>query len=197
LLHPYCPFVTEKLWASIKPKDADVLMKQPWPEVDSKLKDQKSRDDLQIVIDVITAIRSMRADHGVEQGKKIEAVVHTKKHLELLESQRDHIIRLGKLSNLVIDEKSKQHEHAASMFLKGVEVHIPLEGVIDFEKERKKLEKEKEKLEAFAKSIDSKLKNKKFVDNAPEDVVALEKEKLAGAQEKLTKIEERLKVLGS
>jgi len=77
-----------------------------------------------------------------------------------------------------------------------VEVHIPLEGVIDFEKEQKKLEKEKEKLEAFAKSIDSKLKNKKFRENAPEDVVALEKEKLAGAQEKLSKIEERLKVLG-
>ncbi|MBU0767063.1 valine--tRNA ligase [Patescibacteria group bacterium] len=195
LLHPYCPFITEELWASVKPDDCNILMKQLYPKANKKLMDHDAYDNFQKIIGVITAIRSIRADHGLDQGKKLEVIVHTKEHSDVLESQRDQIMRLGRLSELTIDVKPQTHEHVASMFLRGIEVHIPLEGVIDFEKEKAKLTKEKENLEKFLKGIQSKLGNKKFVSSAPEEVVTLEREKLENAQEKIKKLEERLKVL--
>jgi len=197
LLHPYCPFVTEELWKHIAPEETGVLIKGTWPEVISGLQNKDAANQLQVVIDVITAIRSMRADNGIEPGKKLDAIIHTKKHSDLLESEREHIIRLGRLEKLTIDASPKHHENAASKFLKDVEVHLPLEGVIDFEKERAKLEKERAKLTSFEKSIEAKLNNKKFVESAPEEVVQLERDKLESAQGKLTKIEQRLKALGS
>ncbi|MBU0458011.1 valine--tRNA ligase [Patescibacteria group bacterium] len=196
LLHPYCPFVTEELWQQFKKSDSsDLIMLQPWPLTDKKKKDKKSEDEFQMVIDVITAVRSLRADHGVEPGAKVKVIIHTKKHAELLESQRDHIIRLARLNELKIDSKPAKHQNAASTFLKNCEVHIPLEGVIDLDKEKEKLTKEKSKLEGFIKSIKSKLDNKKFMDNAPEEVVETEKDKLKNAEEKLEKINGRLGIL--
>ncbi len=197
LLHPYCPFVTEELWEHFKfEKSEGMLISQPWPvHSDPARQDKDAERDFQIIIDVISAIRSIRADQGVEPGLKLKVIIHTKKHLELLESQQEHIERLAKLSELSIDSDPVKHENAASAFLKDIEVHIPLEGVIDFEKEREKLGKEKEKLESFMKGIESKLNNKKFVSNAPAEVVDTEKDKLKNAQDKLNKIEERLKTL--
>ncbi len=197
LLHPYCPFVTEELWETFKyEKSEGMLISQPWPvHSDENKKDKDAERDFQIIIDVITAIRSMRADQGVEPGLKLKAIIHTKKHQELIESQGEHIERLAKLSELTIDSASAKHENAASTFLKDIEVHIPLEGVIDFDKEREKLSKEKEKLESFMKGIESKLNNKKFVANAPAEVVETEKDKLKNAKDKLSKIEESLKTL--
>ncbi len=194
LLHPYCPFVTEELWDSIKPKDAGMLISEQWTVSSGQLRDQSAQDDLQTVINVISAIRSLRADQGIEPGKKVSVTVHSKK-TELLESQRDHIVRIARLEELTISEKSEKHENSVSSFLTDAEVHVSLEGLVDKEKELKKLSAEKQKLEGFIAGAESKLSNKKFVDSAPEDIVNAEKEKLAGNQEKLTKVEERLSSL--
>ena len=194
LLHPYCPFVTEELWEHFKPEGVDMLMKVAWPDVEPSLQDKKAFDELQVVIDVISSIRRMRADQGIEPGKKVNVFVHSK-HTELLENERDHILRIGRVEELTITKKSESHENAVSAFMKSAEVHIPLEGLIDLDKERAKLAKEKDKLEGFLKGIESKLGNKKFVSSAPEEVVQKERDKLESAQEKLAKVEERLKAL--
>jgi valyl-tRNA synthetase len=195
LLHPYCPFVTEELWKSVAPEGATLLLKGAWPQADDSLKNQVAFDQLQVVIDVITAIRSIRAEQGVDQGKKIEAIIHTKEHAKLLESQRGHIERLGRLEKLMIDAKSAKHKNAASVFLKGVEVHIPLEGMIDMDAEKQKLTKEQENLRGFLAGVEKKLSNEQFVAHAPAEVLAKERQKLTDAQEKLKKVEERLKLL--
>ena len=192
LLHPYCPFVTEELWSQIKPADADMLMRQPWPVSQEGLRDTESQDFLQKVIDTISAIRSIRADQGIEPGTKISVILHTKKWVPLLESQQEHIKNLGRIESLTIETEQKNYDQVASAFFKDIEVHVPLEGLIDLEKELEKLAKEKEKLQGFIKGINAKLGNKQFVDNAPEDVVNLEKEKLESAESKLAKVEERL-----
>lgn len=193
LLHPYCPFVTEELWGHMKPEGADMLIKQPWPKADSLLKNQSDKE-LQIIIEVISSIRSLRSDQGIESAKKVSVIVHSK-HADLLGSQKDHIIRMGRLEELIISKKSEKHENVVSAFLSDTEVHVSLEGLIDLEKELVRLTKEEEKLESFIRSIESKLNNEKFVQNAKEEVVALEREKLEGAQQKLTKVRERLQAL--
>ncbi|MFA7682499.1 MAG: valine--tRNA ligase, partial [Candidatus Peribacteraceae bacterium] len=149
LLHPYCPFVTEELWSHFKPKDAGMLIKEPWPVAEKKSKNAQAQQDLQIVINVISAIRSLRADYNVEPSALITAIIHSKKYAKLLESQRSHIERLGRVEFLSIDSQPQQHEHVASAFLKDTEVHLPLEGIIDFSKECTRLAKEQDDLQKF------------------------------------------------
>ena len=197
LLHPYCPFVTEELWEQFKyEKSEGMLIIQPWPvHLDKKKKDNKAEEEFQIIIDVISAIRGIRPDHAIEPGTKLKAIVYTKKHRELLESQSDSIKRLARLKELLISEKPEKHKNAACALFKDIEVYIPLEGVIDFEKEKGRLSDEKEKLEGFIKSIESKLNDDEFVNNAPSEIVETEKDKLANANAKLEKVGERIKTL--
>ena len=190
LLHPYCPFVTEELWDSIKPTDAGMLIAQEWPVVDKSLKSQSAQDDLQILIDVISGIRSLRADQGIEPGAKVSITLITQSHGELLEIQHAHIKSIARVDSLTIDTNpdAVKPDNAASSFLKDIEIHMPLDGLIDTDKEIEKLTSEKAKLEGFIKGVNAKLGNEKFVENAQPEVVALEREKLTTAEGKLEKV---------
>jgi len=197
LLHPYCPFVTEELWDSVKPTDAGMLIAHESPVVNERLKDQTAQDDLQTVIDVISGIRSLRSDQGIEPGAKISITLLTEKHGMLLESQESHIKSIARVESLTIDTNpgAAKPDNAASSFLKDVEIHMPLDGLIDKDKEIEKLGKEKAKLEGFIKGVNAKLGNEKFVENAQAEVVALEREKLSTAEGKLAKVLDRLESL--
>jgi valyl-tRNA synthetase len=196
LLHPYCPFVTEELWSEIKPEESGLLISEEWPEdmdlssIGSHFK--TAHADLQKVIGVITAIRKLRTDQAVEPGKQVPVVLVTIAHKDLLEGQAEHIKRLAKLSELTIGAKP---DDAAAAFLDGIEIYLPLAGLVDKEKEKATLTKEKENLERFAKGIEAKLGNEQFVSRAPAALIEEQKQKLAEAQEKLAKIDERLKAL--
>jgi|APSaa5957512535_1039671.scaffolds.fasta_scaffold00127_39 valyl-tRNA synthetase len=196
LLHPYCPFVTEELWEQIKPQEAGLLIKESWPQSDTSLKDSADKD-LQVIIDVISAIRSLRSDQGIEPGKNITVTLHTQSQGMLLEAQNEHIKRLAKIESLTIDTNpdAAKPENAAAAVLKDIEIFVSLDGLIDKDKEIEKLTDEKQKLEGFIKGINAKLGNEKFVENAKEEVVALEREKLESAQSKLEKVQERLESL--
>jgi len=196
LLHPYCPFVTEELWGQIKPTNAGMLIKQPWPERGTFAADfEESHADLQRVIDVITAVRKLRTDQNVEPGKEVNIILVSKEHATLLETQVDHLKRLGKAKDVKIEEKAGKLQNVASAFLEGIEVHLSLEGLIDVEKEKASLAKEREQLQTFIAGASAKLRNKDFTDRAPEAVVKAEREKVAVLEEKLKKIEARLKSL--
>lgn len=194
LLHPFTPFVTEELWSHVKPADAGMLIKESWPVAKKEHADPEAFAELQRLIDITTAIRKLRADQDVTPGKQITVFVVTK-DADSLSTQAHHIVRLGKLEKLEIFKDAKGWKNIASVFLDGVEVHLSLEGLIDTEKERANLTKEKAELEKFTSSLAAKLKNKEFVDKAPEKVVTLEREKLAVAEEKLAKVSEKLEKL--
>ncbi|MFA6523629.1 MAG: valine--tRNA ligase [Candidatus Peribacteraceae bacterium] len=195
LLHPYCPFVTEELWSSVKPEGAGLLIKEPWPKAQSKFNDADAQTDLQVLIDVITAIRKLRSDQNVEQGKEVKVTIISKKHAKLLSQQEGHIKRLGRVNELQIESKTKKMENVASAISHDFEVHLSLEGLIDVEKERAAMAKEQEQLSKFIASAEAKLGNESFTSRAPEAVVQAEKEKLTQLKEKLKKVEERLKNL--
>jgi len=195
LLHPYCPFVTEGLWEHFKPRATGMLMKESWPATDEKLRDDEAEASFCVLIEVISAIRQIRSEQGIEPRKTIDVIIHAAEHLELIRSQRAHIMRLGHIHDWTLDAIPAHHENAASVLLKGIEVHVPLAGVIDIAAERRKLEREKARLERFIAAVQSKLGSKDFVKRAPENVVADERRKLMDAEAKLRKIEDRLKVL--
>lgn len=192
LLHPYCPFVTEELWAQVKASDAPMLINQPWPAQEPERSDPEAASQFQTLIDVITAIRKIRAEQNVEPGKGITVTIRTEELLELLEGQQEHIKRLAKVESLTFETKPITPENVASAFLPGIEIHVSLEGLFDPAKEETSLTKERENLERFVKGIEGKLKNKEFVKKAPKELVEDQKAKLKEAEEKLKKIEERL-----
>jgi len=194
LLHPYCPFVTEELWESVKPSSAGMLIREKWPVVDETLRDSQSQEELQVIIDVISAIRTLRADQSIEPAKKVSITLYSRQ-AELLESQRSHIENIARIEKLTIETTPKKHENSVSAFLTDTEIHMSLEGLIDTEKETEKLQKEKEKLEGFIRGGNAKLSNEQFVANAKEEVVAMEREKLASSEAKLEKVIERLESL--
>jgi len=195
LLHPYCPFITEELWAQIKPASAGMLMAEAWPVAKEERKDQAAFGELQILIDVITSIRRLRTEQAVEPAKEISVTIVTGLYSKVLEDQESHIRRMGKIGNLTISTDAQKLENVASVFLADIEVHLSLEGLIDVEKEKASLSKEKENLEKFVAGIEAKLGNEQFVARAPEALVAEQKGKLEEARGKLQKIAERLQGL--
>ncbi len=195
LLHPYCPFVTEELWSQLKPDGAGMLIAQEWPTVKSERQDQQAFDQLQVLIDVITAIRKLRTEQSVEPAKQVSMTIFAGGLADLLESQAEHIKRLGKVSDLTISESGDKPSDAASAFLNGIEIYLPLAGLVDKEKEKASMLKEKENLERFVSGIEAKLGNEQFMSKAPAALVDEQKAKLEEAKGKLEKIEERLKSL--
>jgi valyl-tRNA synthetase len=131
----------------------------------------------------------------VEPGTEVSITLVSKKYCEGLESEEAHIRRLGKVGSLTITTDSVKLTNAASAFLPDIEVHLSLEGLFDPAKMKVSLEKEQAELMKYTSVLSLKLKNKAFVDRAPKELVEGEKQKLAEAEEKLKKIEERLKML--
>ncbi len=192
LLHPYCPFVTEELWSHVKPQDTDMLIVEVWPKIKKERKDQKAYDDFHILIDIISSLRKLRMEQGIEAGKDIAVFIHTKKHAELLTSQEAHIRRLAHVGALTIDAKPVRHTNVASAFLSGTEIHLSLEGLFDPAKVKESLLKEQASLVRYRDGLLKKLQNKDFVSRAPASLVEAQQGKLMEVEEKLKKIQERL-----
>jgi valyl-tRNA synthetase len=196
LLHPYCPFVTEEIWASIAPKGSGLLIREPWPTVEKKLVDREAEEQLQLLIDVISSIRSLCAEYGVAPEAKIPAAVHAVKSGDFLTKHQAHVLRLANVSELSIVSKAPAHRHGVvSTFLKGVDIHLSLEGVVDLTKVKGNMEAERVQLQKFLAGVQAKLSNEQFIARAKPEVVETEKQKLKDAEAKLAKIEERLKAL--
>ena len=195
LLHPYCPFVTEELWAHVGQKDAPTLIASKWPEVKADRKDPKAFADLQILIDVISGIRRLRAENGVEPGTEVTVTLVSKKYCTGLEAEEGNIRRMGKVGSLTVTTDPITPKNMASVFLPDVEIHLSLEGLFDPVKLKAALTKEQADLTKYVGSLKGKLSNNAFVANAPKELVEGEKAKLADAEAKLGKIVERLKQL--
>ncbi len=195
MLHPFCPFVTEELWEQVKPKDYGMLISDTWPRFKPERIDAAAEKDFMTLIGVITAIRKLRSEQNVEVSKMVSVVLCTETYNDLSQREAEHIRRMAKVEHLTVAGFGQKPDDAAAAFLDGIEIYLPLAGLVDKEKEKATLTKEKENLEKFAKGIEAKLGNEQFVSRAPAALIEEQKQKLAEAQEKLAKIEERLKAL--
>lgn len=195
LTHPFIPFVTEELWSQVKPADAGMLIKEEWPTVKLERESEDAFADFERLISVVTAVRKLRNEQSVEPGSTVTVYLVTKKHGEFFTAQAAHIMRLAKVGQIQIFKDAQKWTEIASEFLPDLEVHLPLAGLIDPAKEKAALEKERDEMTKYVKGIEGKLKNKAFVDNAPKEVVTEQKEKLATAEDRLKKIEAKLKTL--
>ena len=188
LLHPITPFVTEEIWANLPGQDG-MLITHPFPMPSDK---KIGKNSTGILIDVISKIRNIRAENKIDPVKKIPVTVFGHKHTEVLVKNSSDITRLARISELTVEEKGQKISNSASDMVNGIEIFIPLDGLVDTVKEKERLAKEISNLESYLKGLKAKLGNENFVKNAPSAIVEAEKKRMEESEEKLKKMKEQL-----
>ncbi|NLW56952.1 MAG: valine--tRNA ligase [Firmicutes bacterium] len=193
LLHPYMPFITEEIWQTL-PHQGETIMLAPWPTVDDALIDPQAEAEMGLIMNLTRAIRNIRAEAGVDPGRKIEAIFLAEAaQLRILDENRLYLQTLGGLNKMEIRAAgAEKPEKAMTAVVGGVEVYLPLAGLVDLDLERKRLQKELTNLEEERKRLTAKLANQQFVTKAPPAVVEKERKKLADLEVDYEKIQRRL-----
>jgi valyl-tRNA synthetase len=201
LLHPFMPFITEEIWQKL-PGNKGSIMISPLPKKNDLLINLPAEEALEIIKEVVYHIRNIRGEMHIPPSQKIEAILFCEdnKTTRLLENYQNYLISLALLKNLTFSTSRKKPHAAATAIVKGVEIFIPLEGLIDFGEEEKRLKKEISKVEKEMAFVQKKLTNEDFLSKAPREVV--EKEKgthrvLLGKKKKLDESITRLQELRS
>ena len=190
MLHPFMPFITEELWQLMdERKDGESISTSTYPAVDEKLIKDSADEEMDFVKDIITAIRNIRGEMNIAPSKKVNAMI---KSSSVKDHQIEYIKKLAKVEELNVDANIQKPKASASAVLSGVEIFIPLEGLIDLEVEKQKIQKEISRLEGSLAGIDKKLSNEKFVANASPEVVEKERAKQKDWLDNIAKLKEIL-----
>ncbi|WP_233962114.1 valine--tRNA ligase [Pectobacterium versatile] len=185
LAHPIIPFITETIWLRVKALkgiSADTIMLQPFPEFDAAQEDTLALNDLEWIKQAIIAVRNIRAEMNIAPGKPLEVLLRdvTAEAQRRVEENRSFIQTLARLESITLLPAGEKGPVSVTKLIEGVELLIPMAGLIDKAAELDRLTKEVAKIEAEIERIESKLSNEGFVARAPEAVVAKEREKLDG-----------------
>jgi len=196
LLHPIMPFITEELWQKI-PHKGESIMVSSWPVFKKKFIDNKSEVSMNIVKDVVSAIRNIRSELRVPSNKKGVCLIKTDRGeiKELIEKCRDYVLGLSKVESIEAGSDAEKPEHSAVSVISGAEIYLPLKGLIDFEVERKRIEKERDAIKRELTKVNKKFLNEAFISRAPKEVIEKTKVKKIEYEEKLHRLEENLKSL--
>ena len=199
LLHPFMPFITEEIWQHI-PHEGDSIIVASWPVEQTTLTDKKAELNMEIVMETIKAIRNMRAEVNVAPGRKSEAILQlaSAELVELFELNASYVKTLAAVEPLNVSLTTPEKpENAMAAVVSGVEIYMPLKGLIDVDKETARLNKELLTLDKELARVSGKLSNEGFVAKAPHDVIEKEKAKQQEFEEKVKAINERLSYLAS
>ena len=201
LLHPFMPFLTEELWHKVAPLlgiEGDSIMLQPYPQFDAANIDAEAEQNIEWLKGVVAAIRYIRGEMDVPPAKSVNILLRKGSETDRrrLRAYRPYLRRLAKADRIEWLPPDREAPAAATQLYKDMEILIPLAGIIDVEAERSRLNREIARLEGGLKAVNAKLGNKGFLDNAPQAVVAKERQKqqqmsteLPVLQDKLTRLQ--------
>ena len=195
MLHPFMPFVTEAIWQQIGLKEP--VMASSWPQVKHDMIDSISIDNMDKLIKIIASIRNIRAETGISHKQEVSAIISTEDNslIGIKGELAMYSKRLANVSDVKIEKLRQRPKLSASSVLDFCEIFIPLEGIIDIDKERARLNKDIVGAEQFLKAINNKLQNKAFIDRAPEHIVQDERQKSLIQKNKISRIRENIKNL--
>ncbi|TVV34591.1 valine--tRNA ligase [Weissella cibaria] len=193
LLHPIMPFVTEAIWQEM-PHDGESIVVAAYPEEKAELDNPTAEADFQSLTDLIKAVRTIRTEANAPMSTEIDVLIKTSDEnlARIFDENSDYINRFVKPKSLEISADVAAPKLAMTQIISGAEVYVPLEELIDLDEEIARLQGDVKKFAGEVKRAEGKLGNEKFVNNAPEAVVAEEREKLADWQAKLAATESRL-----
>ncbi|MHA7062395.1 valine--tRNA ligase [Azospirillum argentinense] len=198
MLHPLMPFITEELWEQLSTDRANRLISARWPEHGAELVDPAARDEMDWVVRAISSVRSMRSEMNVPPAAQIELKLKDagQESLKRLDTHRDLILRMGRLAS-VEPLSGPVPKSAVQAVLDEATLILPLEGIVDLDKERARLTKEIEKLSGEIKKIDAKLSNEQFVAKAPEEVIEEQRDRRDTAEQARDKLQKALEMLAA
>ena len=201
LMHPLTPFVTEEIW-SVLPGERTTLMNSSFPEVQENWKNPEAEEKMELLMGIVSGIRNIRSESDIHPSATIEAYVicPNEEKRYLIDSFTRTISDMTRLSSFQVQVLGEKPDDAATYIYNDIEIYVPLKGLVDVEAELAKLSRERAKLEAKLQQVNGKLKNNKFLANAPEQVVKKEKDKkqqLDVTLEKIAEEEIRLKNINS
>ena len=193
LLHPFMPFITEEIWQHL-PHQGESITIAPWPQDDPALVDEAAESEMGKLMEIVRAIRNIRAEVGVAPGKKITAVIQAEPgQAEGLAATQGYLATLAGLSQVrIAEDQAEKPPKAMTAVAGGAQIFLPLADLVDLDKERARLQKELDNAAAETARLQAKLANEGFLAKAPAAVVEKEREKLAEAEDRRGKLEARL-----
>lgn len=196
LLHPFMPFVTEHIWQNL-PHEGESIVTSAWPTVDASLVFEESKDVMEQLVEIIKAVRQSRLEVNTPLSKEIPIKIQAKNETiqQLLKTNQHYLERFCNPSTLEIEPQIDIPDKAMTTVVAAGEVILPIEGLIDMDKELERLEKDLQKWQKELDRVNKKLSNENFVNKAPEHVINEEKEKQVKYQEKYDGVKARIEQL--
>lgn len=196
LLHPFMPFVTEQIWQNL-PHEGESIVTSAWPTVDKSLMFEESKDVMEQLVEIIKSVRQSRLEVNTPLSKEIPIKIQAKNDTiqQLLKANQHYLERFCNPSTLEIETQIDIPEKAMTSVVAAGEVILPIEGLIDMDKELERLEKDLQKWQKELDRVNKKLSNDNFVNKAPEHVINEEKEKQVKYQEKYDGVKARIEQL--
>lgn len=193
LLHPFIPFITEEIFDHLPTANGMIIVSE-WPEFKEEDNMAKEEAMMDVMMDGIRNVRNVRSEMNVPPSKKAKVImVPSEDKLEAVEAGKDYFKTLASASEVEVRaDEAGIPEDAVSVVIDGVKIFIPLDELVDFEKELERLNKEKAKLEGEIKRVNGKLSNQGFLAKAPQKLVDEEKAKKEKFEEMMKSVEERL-----
>ena len=202
LLHPITPFITEEIWQRTAPLlniDDDSIILQPYPTFNEAQLDKSAIDEFEWLKGFISAVRNIRGEMGISPNKEINVLLHhgEQRDKSLSEKFAEALQALAKINTITWHNDKEKLPVSATALLGKLDILIPLEGLIDIDEERKRLEKQVVKMEKELAQSQKKLNNENYVKRAPSDVVAKEKEKVTDLESALKKLSNKVALLAN
>ena len=193
LIHPFMPFISEEIWQHL-PHDGETITLAAWPVYDAALEAPEAVKEMELLMEMIRAIRNIRAELNVPMSKKVELLVKPASDAEyrILASNEEFIKRFCGTSSLEISTEISAPEKAMSAIITGADLYLPLAGLLDIAQEIARLEKEVDHLNKEVERVEKKLSNEGFVAKAPAKVIDEERAKMNDYAEKRDKVVARI-----
>ena len=192
LLHPFMPFVTSEIYNDLVNYDGKDLMVSEWPKAkseDGKFEYDFEEEIIEKIKEIIVEIRNVRSTKNIHPSKKAELILVTNRYQDELKQAEGILLKLGFADSVKIQDNSSDiSENSIHIVTDGIEVYIPLEGLIDLEEEKKRIEQERKRLQSEIERCEKMLSNPGFMNKAPQAKIDEEKEKLAKYKEMLERI---------
>src|SRR6185295_7395088 len=195
LLHPLMPYITEEIWQRL-PHTGESIMLQRWPTAEAGRADEAASEQMGTLIALVTKVRNIRSIFNIPAQSRVMLHLGTSNQAarSLVLDNADRIKRLARVETIIFSDSLPAFDSAASDIVSGIEVAVPLGGLIDLDKESERISKEMERKQNEARGLASRLDNASFVERAPKDVV---QEAGRRHQELIAEIEKLKSTLGS
>ena len=196
LLHPFMPFITEEIWQKL-PQDENSIMVSGFPEYLKAETNEAIEKEMALIMEVITGIRNIRGEMNLNPGLKLNVLVKTQSSetQQTLKYHGEYVRELARVERLEAGSNIEKPKVSASSVLGEMDLIIPLEGMMDFQEERNRVEKELKKIEKDLIFLDKKLSNPNFVKKAPVDIIEKDEQRKKSLSLKQVKLEIHLKTI--